>query len=45
MLILGDKELQNNTVTLRTRSGEDVGTISLPDLVIRLQEEINLKKS
>ncbi|HMA32623.1 MAG TPA: His/Gly/Thr/Pro-type tRNA ligase C-terminal domain-containing protein, partial [Casimicrobiaceae bacterium] len=39
-LIVGDKEAQNQTVAVRTRSGEDLGTMSLPALLSRLQAEV-----
>ncbi|HSQ81564.1 MAG TPA: threonine--tRNA ligase [Casimicrobiaceae bacterium] len=39
-LIVGDKEEQNQTVAVRTRAGEDLGTMSLPALLSRLQAEV-----
>jgi threonyl-tRNA synthetase len=38
-LIIGDKELQADSVAVRTRSGEDLGTMSLDALLARLREE------
>ncbi len=40
MLIIGDRELETNTVAVRTRSGEDLGTMSVDDLVNRFSLEI-----
>ncbi|MDR9426432.1 MAG: His/Gly/Thr/Pro-type tRNA ligase C-terminal domain-containing protein, partial [Marinobacter sp.] len=40
MLVIGDKELENNTVTVRTRSGEDLGSMSVADLIDRFSAEI-----
>ncbi len=40
MLVIGDKELENNTVTVRTRSGEDLGSMSITDLIGRFSDEI-----
>ncbi|MDA3870287.1 MAG: threonine--tRNA ligase [Gammaproteobacteria bacterium] len=40
MLVIGDKELENNTVTVRTRSGEDLGSMSIADLISRFSAEI-----
>ena len=40
LLVLGDKELESKTVAVRTRSGEDLGTLSVDDLVNRLNAEI-----
>ena len=40
MLVIGDRELETNTVAVRTRSGEDLGSMSIEDLVTRLSDEI-----
>ena len=40
MLVIGDKELENNTVAVRTRRGKDLGSMSLDDLSSRFTEEI-----
>lgn len=40
MLVIGDRELETNTVAVRTRSGEDLGTMSIDDLVERFSLEI-----
>ena len=40
LLVVGDRELENNTVAVRTRGGEDLGSMSLDDLVTRFTEEI-----
>ena len=40
MLVIGDKELENNTVAVRTRSGEDLGSMSIADLIARFSDEI-----
>ncbi len=40
MLIVGDRELETNTVAVRTRSGEDLGSMSVEDLATRLSSEI-----
>ncbi len=39
-LILGDKEVAAELVAVRTRSGEDLGQMTLPALLERLQTEI-----
>ena len=39
LLVVGDREMENGTVAVRTRSGEDLGTMSLEELGRRLQEE------
>ncbi|MCL2297913.1 MAG: threonine--tRNA ligase [Proteobacteria bacterium] len=38
-LIVGDKEAQAHTVAVRTRSGEDLGAMSLDALLARFEEE------
>ena len=40
LLVVGDKELETNTVAVRTRSGEDLGVMSIDDLTNRLTTEI-----
>ena len=45
MLVIGDKELENNTVAVRTRSGEDLGSMSVEDLISRFSDEIACRGS
>jgi threonyl-tRNA synthetase len=40
MLVIGDRELETNTVAVRTRSGEDLGTMSIDDVVEMFSLEI-----
>ncbi|UTW46012.1 threonine--tRNA ligase [bacterium SCSIO 12696] len=40
LLVVGDKEVENQTVAVRTRSGEDLGSISIDDFAKHLQEDI-----
>jgi threonyl-tRNA synthetase len=40
MLVIGDRELETNTVAVRTRSGEDLGAMSIEDVVSRFSSEI-----
>ena len=39
LLVVGDKEKQSSTVAVRTRDGEDLGSMSLEALIKRFQEE------
>jgi threonyl-tRNA synthetase len=39
-VIIGDKELENQAVTLRTQKGEDLGSLSVDALVARLNSQI-----
>ncbi len=40
LLVLGDREMETNTVAVRTRSGEDLGSMDLNQLSERLAGEI-----
>jgi len=41
LLVAGDREMEQDSVAVRTRSGEDLGMISVDDLIARLTEEIS----
>jgi threonyl-tRNA synthetase len=43
-LVVGDKEKETGMVAVRTRKGVDLGTMSVADFTILLQEEIKSKK-
>ncbi|STX52557.1 threonyl-tRNA synthetase [Legionella busanensis] len=43
LLIIGDKEVENNLVAVRSREGQDLGTMTLERLIDVLQKEINTK--
>ena len=40
LLVVGDKEVENRTVAVRTRRGEDLGTLSLDALLDKLHQEV-----
>ena len=42
-LVAGGREMENGTLAVRTRSGEDLGSLSLTDLVARLRTELDTK--
>jgi threonyl-tRNA synthetase len=44
LLIVGDKELENNTVAVRTQKGEDLGSLSVDELSRELMNVIESKK-
>ncbi len=44
LLIIGDKEMDNQLVTVRTQKGEDLGSLSIDQLTERLGSEIEDKK-
>ncbi len=43
MLIIGDKEVENEALTVRTRKGENLPLITVEDFIARVQEEISAK--
>lgn len=43
MLLAGDNDIENNTVSLRTRSGGDKGAMSLDEFVDKLLKEVDDK--
>ncbi|MBE5780089.1 MAG: threonine--tRNA ligase [Clostridiales bacterium] len=43
MLVLGDKEVEQNVVNVRTRKGETLGNMTVEDLIAKLSEEIKAK--
>ncbi len=45
MLVIGDKEAEQNVVAVRSRSEGDLGTMSLEDFLARLENEISGKKN
>jgi threonyl-tRNA synthetase len=40
LLVVGDKEVENQTVAVRTRTGEDLGTVSIEAFKAKLAEDI-----
>ena len=40
LLVAGDREAENQTVAVRTRSGEELGVMSIDDFTAKLSEEI-----
>jgi len=40
LLVVGDREIENHSVAVRTRSGEDLGSMPLGQLVERFEREI-----
>jgi len=44
LLVLGDREMENGQVAVRTRGGEDLGTMSLDQLGERLREEVENRR-
>ena len=44
MLVVGDRDVENRTVSVRTRGGEDLGAMSLEGFVDLLADEVAAKK-
>lgn len=45
MLVVGDKEAENGTISVRTRNGEDKGSMSMTMFMAGLLEEIEQRKN
>jgi len=43
MLVVGDRDVENQTVSVRTRSGEDLGAMSQADFSTLLREKVDTK--
>ncbi len=41
MLIVGEKEIENETVSVRKHGGEDLGALSLQDFIVKMDAEIS----
>ncbi|WP_300344724.1 threonine--tRNA ligase [uncultured Oscillibacter sp.] len=43
MLVVGDRDVEAKTVSVRTRAGEDLGAMSLEDFAAKLKAEVDAK--
>jgi threonyl-tRNA synthetase len=43
MLVLGDRDIENGTVSVRTRAGEDLGAMPLAQFIEKITEEIRTR--
>jgi len=43
MLVVGDRDMENQTVSVRTRTGEDLGAMSLEQFAAMLKEVVDTK--
>jgi threonyl-tRNA synthetase len=43
MLVLGDKEVEQNVVAVRSRKDGDLGTMSADDILAKLLDEVETK--
>jgi threonyl-tRNA synthetase len=44
LLVVGDKEVEQQEVAVRTRKGEDLGKFSVDDFIAKVSEEIKDRK-
>ena len=44
LLVVGDKEINSNSISIRTRHGEDLGVMSVEKFSDRLTKDIKTKK-
>ncbi len=44
LIILGDKELENQLITVRSQNGEDLGSLSMDDFIQKLKVQVEGKK-
>jgi threonyl-tRNA synthetase len=44
LVIIGDKELEDQTITVRTQKGEDLGSLAISEFTKRLKQEIADRK-
>ena len=44
MLVVGDREVENAAASVRLRSEENLGAMSLDDLLVRMDEEVSRKR-
>jgi len=40
LLVVGDREMESGTVSVRTRKGEDLGSMSIDDFAARLSADV-----
>jgi threonyl-tRNA synthetase len=40
LLVVGDKEMENGEIAIRTRGGEDLGKMSVDDFIAKISEEV-----
>ncbi|RUO25587.1 threonine--tRNA ligase [Aliidiomarina minuta] len=44
LVVVGDKEVENGELAVRTRKGDDLGTFSIEDFTAHLAEDVNTRK-
>lgn len=44
MLIIGEKEIKTNSISLRNRDGQELGLIRIDEFITKIKSEINIEK-
>ena len=44
MLVIGDKDIENNTVSVRSRKEGDIGAMSIEEFIEKIVDEVNTRK-
>jgi threonyl-tRNA synthetase len=44
LLVVGDQEMESGEIAVRTRSGEDLGKMSVDSFIAKLGEEVKTRK-
>ena len=44
MLVIGDKDIENNTVSVRSRKDGDIGAMSIDEFIDRICDDVNTKR-
>ena len=45
MLIIGEKEIKTNSISLRNRDGQELGLIRIDEFITKIKSEINIEKN
>ena len=43
MIVVGDRDMENNTVSVRLRTGEDLGAMPMADFIAKLKAVVDSK--
>ena len=44
MLVIGDKDIENNTVSVRSRKDGDIGAMSIDEFIEKITDDVNTKR-
>jgi threonyl-tRNA synthetase len=43
MIIIGNREMENNSISVRQRDGQDLGSLKLDDFIKKIKQQIENK--